>query len=274
MDDVLAWLLSDSLGREKLALLLLCTMVVYVVATHLTWRLGCGGTGHRIVVSVGRSWLGRWFAQILRLFYYAGAPFAVLWRGELVREMGIPTTYAGNRDGDAILHVLGLAEAQDVMHLGTGLAIGIGALCLLVVVWVWYVRTAFAFQRPCPDWSSPAVAWWETLREAVFFQAFWALYRGVVTMWTTDRLHAAFVSLALITVSWVLSPQRRHQLRDESRAYLVVQDWMFALFTAFASLTVQSLWLLVLLHALWMWVSGRILDHLLRAHLIIALGSE
>jgi hypothetical protein len=254
--DRLTWLLSAGLGREKLALLTLCALAIYVLTEHLTWRLVHVGTGRKFVVAFGHSWVGRWLAQLLRLLYYVGIPFAVLWRGELFAQMGIPTTYAGSWDGDAALRLLGLIGVQDVAYLGTGVATAIGTLCLLGVVWTWYVRAV-----PGTGGGALSVPWWRAFREAFFLQMLWAFYRGVVNALTLDGVRVAFISLALVSASWLLTPRRRHDLFTP-RGYLVVQDWLCALFTAFVSLIVRSLWLLIIMHMLWIWVGGQVLARL------------
>jgi hypothetical protein len=264
----LDWLLSDGLGREKLALLMLCTVAMYIVATHLTWRLVHVGTGRKIVVAVGSSWLGRWSAQVLRLLYYVGIPFAVLWRGDLVSQMGIPTTYTAGRDGREALSLWGMAEVRDVVYLGTGIAMSIGTLCLLIVIWIWYVRAL-----PDVKGKIRAIPWWRALREAFFLQVFWAFCRSFVTTLTAEGMYVAFISFALVAVSWLLNPQRRHDLFTW-RGYLVVQDWICALFTALVSLTIHSLWLLFLMHTLWLWVGGRTLQRFSSLPLKVAVAGE
>jgi hypothetical protein len=89
-------------------------------------------------------------------------------------------------------------------------------------------------------------------------QMHWAFYRGAVATLTRDRTAIHFASLGLVALSWVLSPQRRHDLFT-ARGYLVVQDWMCALLATFVLLSIQALWLLIVLHALWLWVGGRAL---------------
>ena len=70
-------------------------------------------------------------------------------------------------------------------------------------------------------------------------------------------LYASYLALALITLSWLLNPWRRHDLFTV-RGYVVVRDWMFALMTSLAAPRVSSLWLLMLTHTLWLWASDRV----------------
>jgi hypothetical protein len=275
MADPFTWLLSDDLGPDKVALLVLCMLAIYVLSAQLDWRwrqAGArpGGAGWGAVYALGRSWFGRWTSQTLRLFYHVGIPLVVLWRGALVREMGIPTTFVGfapmgKWDGAAILSMLGMEEARDVYRLMRGLAAGGGTLGVLIVLWVWYARTILSTAEPGPSVPLPAVPWWEALRGALFLQLLWALYRGFATVLIANPVHAAFASLALVSIPWMLDPRRWHDLFT-SRGYLVVQDWLFALLTVFVSLTTQALWFLILVHALWRWVSGRVLAHLSVSH--------
>ena len=82
MIDLLTWTLAPELGRDKLALLMLCSASIYILAANLAWRL-----------QPGHSWFTRALVQVLRLAYYVGIPGILLWRGALVKQIGIPTTY-------------------------------------------------------------------------------------------------------------------------------------------------------------------------------------
>jgi hypothetical protein len=259
---VLAWLLSDPLGREKLALLALCMLAASVLSGHLTWRWARGRREKGVVAALGRSWLGRAGAQVLRACYYVGIPLAVLARGSLVREVGVPAIWPGGEN--LVWHLLGITQIDDLLHLGASLAIGIGALGVLVALWSWYARWMAASM---PVAGSPwMVPWWVALREALFLQLVWALYRGIASMWVETPVYVSYTSFGLVALSWALSPARRHALQDPSLSPIAVQDWLFALFTAFVSLTLQSVWVLILLHTLWAWASGRVLAHLGSAH--------
>ena len=240
LHDVWAWLNSPELGRDKLALLVLTAVSMYVLAAHLAWRL-----------RLDRNWLGRLATQLARFVYYCGIPGVALLRGATVAQMGIPTTYAGSDILDLAFRLFGLAQAGELLYLGSGLAMGAAALCLLVAVWVWYARAV-------PQAGIGPMPWWVALREAVYMQLHWAFYRGAVATLTDDRTIIAFASLGLVAFSWVLSSQRRHDLLTP-RGYLVVQDWMCALLTTFVLLSIQALWLLILFHSLWLWVGGRAL---------------
>jgi hypothetical protein len=248
----LAWFLSDDLGRDKLALIVLCTLVLYGLATHLAWRLLFLGTGRKLVVAVASSWAGRWLVQGLRLLYYAGIPLAVLLRGPYVSQMGVPTTYVRDWDGDAVLRLLSIAGVRDVRHLWGAIWIGLGGLCLLVAIEIWTLRTVPGLGNAL----SPSPAW-TVVREAVFLQMLWALYRSLASTLVPRPLHAAFLSLALISLAWLLNPRRRHDLFT-ARGYAVVRDWLLALMTVLAAPRVGSLWLLMLMHALWLWASDRV----------------
>jgi hypothetical protein len=266
MDALWVWLLSDALGPEKLALLVVCMVGIYALSAQLAWRFKRVSADGGPLAIAGRSWFGQWVVQVLRLFYHVGVPLTVIWRGALQREMGIATTYVGRWDASLLLLLLGLGESQQVLYLGTGVAIGGLVLGVLLIVWSWYTRVALAWVGSQETRIAPAVTWWAALQEALYLQLLWALYRGVAAQLIADRLQAAFVGLALVTVSWILNPQRRRDLWSPG-GYLVVQDWLFALFTAFLSLTVQALWFLVLMHTLWIWFSGRVMSHLTRSGL-------
>jgi hypothetical protein len=194
-----------------------------------------------------------------------GVPLIVLWRGvlyrDLYRKMGIATTYVGPWYLGLLL--LGLGESEQILALGLGTAIGGALLGCLFLVWVGYARVVLERLGPGVPAMLSAVPFWVALREALYLQLLWALYRGVADLLTGDPLWAAFISLALVTFSWALDPRRRRDLFCV-RGYLVVQDWLLALFTAFLSLTVQALWFLILMHTLWLWFSGQMLAHLAR----------
>jgi len=252
MGDWLAWFFYAELGREKLALGILCMMTIYGLATNLAWRLLHEGTARRWVAAVARSWPGRWLAQFLRFSYYVGIPLAVLWRSSFAARMGIPTTYVGDWDGDAVLRVLALVGVRNVAHVWSAMLTGVGGLCLLLVLEIWYLRTT-----PSPVNTFPSVPWWKALREAVFLQVNWALYRLFASTLTAEPRYAAFITIVLVSFSWLLNPQRRHDLFT-CRGYAVVQDWMFVLLTVLFAPKIVSLWLLMLMHGAWLWTSNRV----------------
>jgi hypothetical protein len=239
MSDLLAWFLSTDLERDKLALLVLCAASIHILGANLSWRL-----------QLDHTWWGRALVQILRLAYFVGIPGAVLWRGALVSQMGIPTTYAGGTDIPFSLHLLGLTKPEDMLTIGSGLVWGSGALVLAIATWIWYARAVPAARLPMP--------WWAVLREALLMQLHWAFYRSFAGLLLADPVRAAFAGLSLIALCWTLDPRRRHELFTP-RGYLVAQDWMCALFTVIISLQVNALWLTIALHALWLWVGGRVL---------------
>jgi hypothetical protein len=259
---LLNWLLSAPFGNEKLALLVLCMAGIHVLWAQLAWRMR---SSKHSLGFLGRSWFGRWVVQVLRLVYYVGVPLVVLWRGaldgDLYREMGIATTYVGPWDSAFPLLLLGLGQPESVQQLSIGATIGGVSLGALFAIWMWYGRTVLVRGAPEESWGARAVPWWDALREALYAQPLWALYRTLAATLTTDRLTVVFAGLALTTLLSILDPRRRHALFG-ARGYLVVRDWLFALFTAFLSLYVRALWFLVLMHALWMWFSGRLLAHL------------
>lgn len=266
MDEVTAWLLSKELGRDKLALLVLCTLSISVLAAQLAWRL------RRPDGQWGRSWVGRWFAECLKLCFYVGLPLTVLARGALVREMGLPATLVAPASvlaGEAapawhwVSRGLAWIEVTDVpglVRLGTGLAVGVGACVVLVAMWVWYARTVLpSAGSEVKPWS--AITWWDALRQALLAQFLWAFYRGFALLVVPQRAQAALLALALISVPWALHPQRWHDLRSR-RGHWAVLEWMLALLTGVVSLATQQLWFLIGMHVLWLWLSGRLLAHL------------
>jgi hypothetical protein len=226
------------MGADKLALLALCSLLIAILVSNVAWL-------------ARPSRLIRWLTPPLRVLYCLGLPLAVLWRGALVSEMGIPTTYGGAGGAEQVLYLLGLAPADELLRTLHGVALGLAGLLGLVVLWVWYVRlpTVTLDERP-------AVHGWDALREALLLQAHWAFYRGVVLTQVPARAPAAWIALLLIVIPWTLDPQRRHDVLAP-RGYLVVQDWICALLTVLVVHATGRLWLLIVLHTLWLWVGGR-----------------
>ena len=291
---LLAWLLSASFDREKLALLVLCMLVGYVAIANLSWRLSYPPR----LSSTAWSWVGKWVEQAGRLLYYVGVPCAVLARwcaigprwdsaayrlstataegncGALFAEAGIPTTWIVS--GGVLWYQRVLDELLNVQDIGMAAAIWIGGACLFVAMWVWYARR---WTQP-PRWTQPVsaggvvgqpITWWQALREGLFLQVLWAFYRGAISMHIADSpwwnltargdstIYVAFLVLALVSVSWLLNPLRRETAGDPSRSYQVVRDWILILLTTCTVMYVRPLWLLVLMHWMWLWTSDRIL---------------
>ena len=276
MGESLAWLLDCELGRDKLALLVLCTLSISVLAAQVRWRLRRSPILQRGIL--GRTWAGRWLLESLRLFFCVGIPLAVLDRGALVREMGLPLTLVGETQAEdavpawtwisRVLAWLELTEAPSLSRLGAGLAVGVGALVALVAVWVWYARTVLA-SADFRFEAWPGVSWWDAVRQALLAQFLWAFYRGFSLLLVPERAQAALLALALISIPWALHPRHRRDLLSTS-GYRVVQEWLFALFTVLVSLSTNQLWFLIVMHTLWVWVSGRLLAHLSKSALLEA----
>jgi hypothetical protein len=270
LDELVAWLLADEMGRHKLASLVFCMLSTSVLAAHLDWRL------HRLAArrrwTVRPTWVRYWLVESAKLFFCVGVPLVVLARGALVREMGLPVTLIGpsgallsdsGSSGFWIARGLAWLEVTDVqglVRLGTGVAAGIGALAVLVALWVWYARAVLPSAGNVVE-RLPVVAWWDALRQAVLAQFLWAFYRGFALLLCSDRAQAALLALALISIRWALHPRHWQDLFS-SRGYRVVLEWMLALFTVVISLVTNQLWLLIGMHTLWVWGSGRLLAHL------------
>ena len=92
-------------------------------------------------------------------------------------------------------------------------------------------------------------------------QFLWAFYRGFALLLVPHRAQAALLGLALISIPWVLDPRHGHELLSP-RGYQVVLKWMLVFLTVVVSLTTYQLWFLIGMHALWVWISGRVLAHL------------
>jgi hypothetical protein len=243
--DPLLWALGPALTREKLTLLVLCTLGMHALAVELTVRF-----------RLRRSVWGRAFIQAIRACFYLGIPAAVLWRGALVSSLGVPTTYVEESTLELGLQLLGIGEPEGLLAVGRGVAIASGLLAFQIVLWVWYARTA-----PLAPDGEAAHSWWGALGEALLFQVYWAFLRGVVALYTADPAHVALVGFALAVVPWLFDPWRRRQL-TEARGYRVVQDVLAALCTAVLVFSADVLWLLIVAHALGLWVGGRVVARL------------
>ncbi|MBN1583816.1 MAG: hypothetical protein JXA89_24125 [Anaerolineae bacterium] len=248
------WLLSADLEREKLALLVLCMIVGYVLSTNLVWRLfylsKSGVSGER---STRWSWIGIWVKQVGRLLYYVGVPCIVFARGALLYQAGIPMTWVA-RSNSVPWYQLVANEMLNLESIGMAAAVWIGGVCLFSAVWIWYARVGAGGVK------RQSIALWQAFREALFFQMLWAFYRGVISMILSNPAIVAFVVVALVSVSWLLSPLRRKSSGDLACGYQTVRDWILALLTACAAPGIRLLWLLVLMHWLWLWTSDRILN--------------
>jgi hypothetical protein len=272
LDDLVAWLLGDEMGRDKLALLVICMLSISVLVAHLSWRLRRSG-GPRLRMARG-TWVGFWLVESCKLFFWVGIPLVVLARGALVREMGVPVTLVEPIDAPLSepasswhwiargLAWIEVTDVQGLVRMGAGLVAGGGALVVLVAVWVWYVRAVLPSASLAIE-PLPAVAWWDALRQAFLAQFLWAFYRGFALLLVPQRVQGALLGLALISAQWALDPRNWHELFS-SRGYRVVLQWMLAFFTVVVSLVTNQLWFLIGMHALWVWVSGRLLAHLSR----------
>ncbi|MBN1639966.1 MAG: hypothetical protein JXA09_01930 [Anaerolineae bacterium] len=247
MRQVLAWLLVPQLGRQQLTLLVLCVAVAHALAANAAWALGWRRAHGR----AERRW--RAAAGVVGALSHVAIPCVVLWRGALIAQFGIPTTYASTSSAALVLQLLGLGEASSLLELGKGVALVAATLGLLIALWVWYGRTA-----PGTEAARTPVSWWAALGVAVSLQLLWAFYRGVAALYTENRLIVALVSLVAIVGPWLADPRRRRDLLTE-RSPLVVQEWVCALFTAYLSLSSSALWLTIVAHALWLWVGERAL---------------
>ena len=262
MSVLAGWMLSADLGRQKLSLLALCVAAVYVLSSRLQWRLMQPERGRRLALRIGQSQLGRGTLQLVRLIYYVGIPAAALWRARRLQELALPTDDVQNWDMNALFRLFGAGTPGSVARLGAALAVAGGSLCLMMAVWVWYAHAVLCRPSLSPRSQVPPFAWWVAVREALFMQVFWLFCRSVVRLWTGDRVWVAFASVALTVAMWVLSPVRLERLRDPLRAHVEVQRWMLAMWTGAAYLVTDSLWPLVLWHALWLWLGGRTLGYL------------
>ena len=245
MLDPLLWAVGPELTREKLTLLVLCMLGMQVLAAGLAFRL-----------RLRRSAWGRALVHLIRACFYLGIPAAVLWRGALVPSLGVPATYVEDSPIELGLQLLGIGEPEGLLAAWRGVAIAGGLFALQIALWVWYARTALL----APD-GQAALSWWAALGEALLAQVYWAFLRGVAALYTADPVYVATAGLALAVAPWLLDPWRQRQL-TEARGYRVVQGYLAALCTAVLVTSVDVLWLLILTHALGLWVGGRVVARL------------
>ncbi|MFL7809879.1 MAG: hypothetical protein AB8I80_14685 [Anaerolineae bacterium] len=245
MPNPLLWAIGPDLSREKLTLLVFCMVGMQIVAANLAWRLG-----------LRRTLAGRGLIWLARTCVYAGIPIAVLWRGALVTSIGVPTTYVEQGPLELALQLLGIGEPEGLLSVGRGVAVVIVLLALQIGLWVWYARTA-----PVPPDASAALSWWAALGEAFVVQLYWAFLRGIAGLYPAEGVYVALAGFALAVLPWPFDPWRRNELAT-TRGYRVVQDYIVVLCTAVLVLSADVLWLLILAHALWLWVGGRVVARL------------
>jgi len=246
------WLWSAEFGAQKLALLVACMIGCETLVSWLVWRLFHLGTAKGWLSAAWHSWAGRGVVQIGRLLCYVGVPLGVWMRNEFLLEMGVPTS--GRYGGSAFWYLMGLNQADDMLRLGYGIALGLVGLVGLAAIWIGYARLVPGIE------NGPFFSWWQVLREALFLQVHWAFYRSFAHTLTQDVVYVAFGGLALVMFSWVLNPLWRASFHHPGQGYRRVRDWILATLTAFLSIYVRSLWLLVLLYAAWLWTSDRVLQ--------------
>lgn len=262
MSALTGWMLSADFGRQKLSLLALCIAAMYVLSGRLQWQLTQRVRGRQLVFRVGQSQLARGAFQLVRLVYYVGIPTAALWRVGRLQELALPAREVRNWDMDALFGLFGAVTPGSAARFGGALAVLGASLFLMMAVWVWYAHAALRAPSPGLHRPLPPFAWWLAVREALFLQVFWLFCRSIVRLWTGDRIWVAFASVTLTVAIWVLSPLRSARLRDPLRAHVEVQQWMLAMWTGAAYLVTDLFWPLVLWHALWLWLSGRVLSYL------------
>jgi hypothetical protein len=241
----LLWALGPELSREKLTLLVLCMVSMQIVAANLAWRLG-----------LRRTRLGRSLVQLARACTYVGIPAVVLWRGALLAAVGAPTTYVEQGPLELALQLLGIGEPEGLLSVGRGVTLGVGLLVVQIGLWVWYARTA----PVAPD-AGAAASWWAALGEAFEVQFYWAFLRGVAGLYAVDGVYVALAAFALAVFPWPFDPWRRAELMT-ARGYRIVQDYIVVLCTAVLVLSADVLWLLIVAHALWLWIGGRVVARL------------
>jgi|GEM_PF-5661041 len=241
--DRLAWLLAPDMGREKLALLVLCAWLLDVLIVNLAWRWRRGQVPRSVTVRAPGS--------VLTLVYRAGIPLGVLWRGVNTRQVGIPTTWVVGQDN--VWSWLGIEAAQAPLFLSRVVVIWLMGVAFWAALWTWYARTV-----DDPVVHTP-LSWWQALFNALGLHMLWALYRGIAALWITNSTGVVLVGVILALAGWLLDPFRRNAMFSPGQQQWVTRDWALLLWTAWAANVGCSLCLLILLHWAWLWVGERIL---------------
>jgi hypothetical protein len=226
------------------------SLAAYALVTHAAWaaRWTEAGWPGRLtaVMQAGRLAVP---VQAARLFYYLVIPYlALVW--------GIFTP-----------RNLGLVWPDNPVTFRQSVAIAAGLTTLLAVAWAHYARRQPGSPPGGESWPSGAPAlvlplgWAVVLREAVFAQAHWALYRAGFTALLQNSDLGIWLGLAVILLEGYLNPWLRHDLRRAGRAEPILLTAQLAVVTTALFLIGGSTWLTLAWHAVaalavpW-WVHG------------------
>jgi hypothetical protein len=204
------------------------------IAWHYHWPRP-GRLGHW--VEAVKGWPFRnWLLEAVRFLYYLGIPYAALLRGV------------------ALPRLMGLTDPDWVKGIGLGVALGVGTLSLLALIWWWYARAIAAL--PMPTWErwgsglrfDGSTNGWVLLREVIYLQTHWALYRSATILLLDDYYAGTFLGFLLVTLEWSINPAWRADLSSPGQSVNVLVRWSMAFAMAIIFLFVRNLWVLVPIH--------------------------
>jgi hypothetical protein len=228
------------------------SLTAYALATHMAWAARWILTDRpgRLTALMQAGWFAG-PVQVARLLYYLVVPYLTL-------VWGIFTPRS-----------LGLIWPDDQAILRQFVAIAAGLTALLAVSWAHYARSRRELSSPPVGNSWPVGApalvlplgWAVVLRESVFAQAHWALYRAGFVALLQNNDQGIWLALAVILLEGYLNPWHRYDLQHADRAEPILLTAQLAMVTTALFLIGGSTWLTLAWHAVlalalpW-WVRG------------------
>jgi hypothetical protein len=170
---------------------------LYVVGTNLAWRARLPRTGRwgEWQVRLTRWALRLRFGEIIRLIYYLAVPYALLLQGHLS-----PLD-------------LGLANLDWITGLGWGAALAAGGLVLLLAVWRPFRRLPQRHRTQDARWLAQSWGWSYILREGLYLEAWWALWR-VPFVWWLGAYQGTYLGMAAVLAILLLNPRLWSELSE------------------------------------------------------------
>ena len=210
-------------GYHLTTLLWLCLSVLVCAAgTHVRESVAHRGPAY---------FLNRPATQrVLETLYYVGIPYLALLRGNLLP------------------HLLGLTNLDWVQDIGTGAALGLGALALTFL--------AFRYATPGGNSNSASSSEDRTCRPgkiallwtAITLQIHWVFYRTAMIQIIGDMYWGAFAGLLLIILEWALDPGIRRRLSDPIAGRREIARLSLLATTTALYIFVRNLPLLIAIH--------------------------
>lgn len=217
---------------QRLLLFVTAYLALYVLATNVSWALRRprpGRWGHSL--EFVRLWGNRLHLDgIIRLAYYLGVPYLILAWG-----------WASPLD-------LGLGDLDWVRGVGQSVGLAVGSLTLLGVIW-WQYGRSVGEQPAMPQarWLEQPWGWAFVLRQAIFFEAAWALCRSPMLLLAGPYL-GVYLGLGAAAVAALLNARVRHALGAPGEREEAVLTASLAVVTSTQYVFVHNLWLCIATH--------------------------